>query len=375
VVTVAAVVGVAFVLGLWPRLRRRGAVRNDTVELAVPTVAIVRPERGAPTTTIVLPGNAQANLDAPIFSRINGYVERWYVDIGAHVKKGQLLAQIATPEVDEQLQQARDTLASSKANLVVAQATAARFSGLSHTKAVSPQEVDTAVGALRANQATVRANEATVRQLEQLVEFARIRAPFDGIITVRNIDVGDLINSGSSTVPKTELFHIVQDDELRIYVSVPEAYAQLAVPKLHAEVRFTAFPGRVFTATLVRTAKAIDPTTRTLNVELDVDNKSGDLFAGGYAEVRLLVPARTTWILPVETLLFRREGLLVATVVGHTIALVKVTTGRDFGETVQVVDGLRGDEVVVANPPDSIADGQEVRVAAGPPMQARASRP
>ncbi len=368
------VVCALFALGLAPRLREREGVRAATAAMTVPSVSVVRPQHGTPTTTIVLPANVMANSDSPIFSRANGYVAAYYVDIGAHVDKNQLLAVIAIPEIDQQLAQARSTLAMARANLQVAQATASRFSGLQHTRAVSQQEVDTAVGTFHANEATVEANVATVRQLEQALEYGRIRAPFEGVISVRNIDIGDLINAGSSTTPKTELFHIVQADVLRVYVSVPEAYAQVVVPKLTAEVTFTAFPGRAFVGTLVRTAKAIDPVTRTLNAELEVANANGELLSGGYAEVRLIVPARATLVVPVETLLFRKDGLHVATVVGGKVALAKVTAGHDFGETIEITHGLRGDELVIQNPSDSIGDGQEVRVAAAPAAPASASR-
>jgi RND family efflux transporter MFP subunit len=369
----AAIVSVAFVLGLLPRLERRAGVRDDTAEMAVPTVSVVTPKKGEASATIVLPGNTQAFNEAPIFSRASGYLARWYVDIGGHVKQGQLLAVIAIPEVDHQLEQARSTLAMAKANLQVAQATAARFTELQPTKAVSQQEVDNAVGAFRANQATVDANQATVQQLEQSVEYARIRAPFDGVITVRNVDVGDLINAGSSTTPNTELFHIVQADKLRVYVSVPEAFAPAARPNLTADVSFIAMPGRTFKGTLVRTARAIDPTTRTLNAELEVDNADGVLFAGSFCTVRLTVPARASLTLPVETLLFRRDGLRVATVAGGKVAIKNVTPGHDFGETIEVTDGLRGDEQVIQNPSDSIADGQEVKLA--PPKAKAAHAP
>jgi RND family efflux transporter MFP subunit len=365
------IVGLAFGYGVWTRLSRQAQVRHDTEEMRIPTVAVVRPERTTTTISIVVPGSVQAYLDSPIFSRINGYLDRWLVDIGSHVKKDQLLAVISVPEVEQQLQQARNTTAQSLANLEVARATAQRFTQLAGTRAVSQQEVDTAVGGFQANQATVNANQALVRQLEQQLEFARIRAPFDGIITVRNVDVGDLINQGSSTTPRTELFHIVQPNALRVYVSVPEAQAQTVSEGLTAEVTFTTFPGHKFAGKVVRTARAIDPTTRVLNVELRVDNTTGILFAGAYAQVRLTVPAPVAWKVPVAALVFRKDGLQVATVVDHKIALKKVTAGHDHGEWIELATGIAGDELVVNNPSDSIADGEEVRIAAPDTTQAQ----
>jgi RND family efflux transporter MFP subunit len=357
------VVGAAFALGLWPRLRRRDSVRRDTAEMTRPTVSVVQPQRTAATTTIVLPGNVQAYLDSPIFSRISGYLDRWLVDIGARVKKDQLLAVISVPEVEQQLKQARGQLATAEANLQLSQSTATRFNTLGGSRAVSQQEVDNAVGALRANKATVEANQATVRQLEQSLDYALIRAPFDGIISVRNVDVGDLINAGSSTVPRTELFHIVQATKLRVYVSVPEGYAQATKPGLTAEVSFITMPGHTFKGTLVRTAKAIDPTTRVLNAELQVDNSTGALFAGAFAQVRISVPVGETWRLPVETLVFQKEGLQVATVVDGKVVMKNVTPSRDHGEWIEIAAGLNGDELVIDNPSDSIANGQEVAIA------------
>ena len=366
------VIAGAFAYGVSVRLERRAHTRDDNAQMRIPTVAVVRAERTAATIPIVVPGTVQAYLDSPIYSRINGYLDRWLVDIGAHVKKDQLLAVIAVPEVEQQLQQARNTTAQSVANLEVAQVTAQRFSELAGTKAVSPQEVDTAVGTFRAGQATVDANRAAVGQLEQQLGFAQIRAPFDGIITVRNIDVGDLINAGRSTAPQTELFHIVQPAVLRVYASVPEPYARAVAQGLTADVTFTTYPGHTFTGTVVRTARAIDPTTRVLTIELRVDNPTGILFAGAYAQVHLAVPAPTTWKVPVAALVFRKDGLQLATVANNKVALKTVTAGRDHGDWIEIVAGVTGDDVIVQSPSDSIAEGQEVRIAQ--PTQTQAAR-
>jgi RND family efflux transporter MFP subunit len=367
IVLALAVVGAAFAFGALPRIRARSTVRTETEELAIPTVSIIHPQREAPDQEIVLPGNVVAYGDTPIFARISGYVKRWYVDIGARVKQGQLLVLIATPEIDQQVQQVRSTLAVGRANLRLAEETARRFTELRTTRAVSQQDVDNAVGTLRANQATVRAEQAAVGQLEQLQAFQQVRAPFDGIITVRNIDVGDLINAGASATPGTELFHIVQSDKLRVYVNVPEPSAQAARPGLVADLRFAILPTNRFTGTLVRTANAIEPSTRTLRIEILVDNPAGILFAGAYAQVHLKVPiGRDAVLIPVAALLFRREGLHVATVSHGRIALTAVTPGHDLGDRIEIVHGLTTDDAVVMNPPDSITTGEQVRIA--PPV-------
>jgi RND family efflux transporter MFP subunit len=365
-----AIVVIAFSIGIMMRLDEREDVRRDAARMRVPTVAVVRPERTAVTTSLVLPGNVQAYNDTGIFSRATGYLGRWFVDIGGRVKKDQLLAVISVPELEHQLAQARNTLAVSKANLALAQQTATRFTELGGTRAVSQQEVDQAVAGQRANEAAVQANVAQVRTLETSLDYAYIRAPFDGVITVRNVDVGDLINAGSSTVPRTELFHIVGPEKLRIYVSVPEANALSVKPGLTANVTFPAVPG-TFHGTVSRTARAIDPTTRILNVEVGVDNPTGILFAGAFAEVRLEVPAAEAWRVPVSALVFQKQGLELATVVDGAIAMKRVTPGRDHGEWIEIAAGITGDDLVIDNPSDSVANGQRVRVV---PSSASATR-
>lgn len=367
IVLALAAMGAAFALGALPRIRARHTAQNETAELAIRTVSVIHPQREAPEQEIVLPGNVVAYGDTPIFARTNGYVQRWYVDIGARVKQGELLAMIATPEVDQQLQQARGTLATGQANLRLAVATAQRYTELRTTRAVSQQDVDNAVSTVKANQATVRAQEAAVRQFEQLQAFEQVRAPFDGIITVRNIDVGDLINAGASATPGTELFHIVQSDKLRVYVNVPEPSSHATRPGLAAELTFGILPTSRFTGTLVRTANAIEPSTRTLRIEILVDNPTGLLFAGAYAQVHLKVPiGREIFLVPVAALMFRREGLHVATVSNGQIVMKAVTPGHDFGDRIEIVHGLTAEDAVVLNPPDSITSGERVQIA--PPV-------
>ncbi|HWY67736.1 MAG TPA: efflux RND transporter periplasmic adaptor subunit [Terriglobales bacterium] len=350
-----------------PRIKAKAAVHGETAEMAVPTVTVIHPEHSAPSKEIVLPANVQAFSSAPIYARTNGYLKRWYVDIGTHVKKGQLLAEIETPEVDQQLQQARAQLATANANLKLSQITSNRFQELLKSDSVSKQETDSAVGAYEANVATVQANEFNVKRLQDLQSFERIYAPFDGVITARNTDIGALIDSGSGGA-KTELFRIAQPGVVRAYVNVPQAYSQSAKSGIAADLRLAEFPGQRFQGKLVRTAEAIDPVTRTLLVEVDVPNPTGSLLTGAYAEVHLKIPsASSAYVLPVNTLLFRSDGLRIATVRdGAHAQLVPVTIGRDFGDRVEVVAGLNGDEAVIVNPPDSLSSGARVRVAQSP---------
>ncbi len=360
-VIVAAVV----ISGILPRINARAALEKETAEMAIPTVSVITPKRGAPTQEVVLPANVQAYIDSPIYARTNGYLKRWYTDIGARVKAGQLIAEIETPEVDQQLRQSKADLATAEANLNLSQITATRYQDLLKTDSVSKQDTDNATGDLAAKQATVQSSQANVKRLEELQSFEKIYAPFDGVITARNTDIGALIDSGSSGGTRTELFHIAQPDKLRVYVSVPQVYSQAMKPGLSADLVLSEFPGRVFPGTLVRTADAIDQSTRTLLVEIRVNNPTGTLFSGAYAEVHLKLPTATSaFILPVNTLLFRSEGLRVAAVTdGRHAELKQITLGHDFGSEVEVVAGLTGDESIIANPPDSLVSGEEVRIA------------
>src|SRR5882724_3885304 len=353
------------VSGILERIHTNASLRMETADLAVPTVSVVAPKRAAPSQEIVLPGNVQPFITSPVFARTNGYLEHWYFDIGAHVKKGQLLAVIASPEVDQQLQQARSNLLTAQANLELASITKDRYQGLKKTNAVSQQDVDNAVGTYNANKAIVEADQAAVQQYSALVSFEKVYAPFDGVITARNTDIGDLINSGSNSNVKTDLFHIAQPGVLRVYVNVPEDFSQQTKPGLTAELKLAEFPGRMFTGKLVRTAEAINYATRTLLVEVDVNNPSGELLSGAYAEVHFKVPGQvSTYILPVDTLLFRKEGLNVAVVENGKAKLVPVTPGRDFGDSIEIVSGLQGNESVITSPPDSIVTGETVKIAA-----------
>jgi RND family efflux transporter MFP subunit len=363
VVVIAAVCGIAW-WGIASRAKAMVDVARETRELAVPTVSVVRPGRQMPQDEVVLPGSMQAFIDAPIYARTSGYLRRRTVDIGAHVKMGQLLAEIDAPELGQQLEQARADLSTAEANARLAQVTADRYTDLMKTDSVSQQDVDNAKGALDARNAAVDSARHNVQRLDQLQAFTKIYAPFDGTITVRNTDVGALIDSGASGGAARELFHIAATDRLRVFVNLPEVYSRAARPEMAADLVLAEFPGRRFAGRLARTADAIDSSTRTLLVEIDVDNGRGELLPGSYAEVHLKLPSPTsTFLLPVTTVLFRSEGVQVATVRGgDRVALVPVTLGRDFGTEVEVLSGLTGDELIVANPPDSLAQDQIVRL-------------
>ncbi len=362
------VVAIVVISGIVPRVRARTALRNETNRLAVPAVIVAQPKKSAPGQEIVLPANVQAYRDAPIYARTNGYLKRWYVDIGARVKAGQLLAEIDTPEVDQQLHQASADLSTAEANMHLSEITASRYQGLLKSDSVSQQDADNAAGDFSAKKAIVQSAQANLGRLQELQSFEKIYAPFAGVITARNTDIGQLIDSGSSSGPKSELFHIAAPGKLRVYVNVPQIYSQAAKPGLKADLTLDEFPGRRFEGTLVRTADAIDSASRTLLVEIEVNNPTGELFTGSYAAVHLKLPGSvSTYTIPVNTLLFRAEGLRVAVVKDNKADLIPVTLGRDFGSEVEVLVGLQGDENLVVNPPDSLVSGQPVRLAQNAP--------
>jgi RND family efflux transporter MFP subunit len=348
--------------GIWSRVKARTALSAETSQVALTPVSVVTPERSAPAQEIILPGNIQPFIASPIYSRTNGYLAKWYVDIGAHVKQGQLLAVIDTPEVDQQVEQSLSNLNTTKANLTLAEITKNRYEGLLKSHAVAQQDVDNAVGTYNANQAIVDAAQANVKQLQAMQSFEKIYAPFNGVVTARNTDIGDLINSGSSGGVQTDLFHIAQPGVLRVYVNVPEEYSQGMKVGMTADIVLAEFPGRKFQGKLVRTADAINMTTRTLLVEIDVDNPTGTLLTGSYAEVHLKVPTQaSTFLLPVNTLIFRSEGLQVGVVKDGKVVLASVTPGHDLGNQIEIVAGLNANDQVVINPPDSIVSGQQVQ--------------
>jgi len=357
------VVAAIVIAGIIPRSRAARDLRKETYDLAVPSVAVVHPKLGAPLSEITLPGNIQAFTDSPIYARTNGYLKKWYVDIGARVTAGQLLADIDTPEVDQELDQARADLNTAQANYNLSEITSARYQDLLKTDSVSKQDVDNATGDFAAKKAMVASAQHNVNRLEELQSFEKIYAPFDGVITARNTDVGHLINSGNGG-PATALFNIAAVRTMRVYINVPQQYSQAAKPGITATLTLQEFPGREFQGKLVRTADAIDVASRTLLVEVDVDNPLGEILPGAYTEVHLKVSSGVpALILPVSALIFRSDGLQVGTVQnGNRAALTKITLGRDMGSEVEVVSGLTASDLVIANPPDSLISGETVRV-------------
>ncbi len=361
---VLAIAGMLIAFGILPRLRARQMLRAETNRYAEPAVSVLKPTRAAPAEEVVLPGNIQAFIDAPIYARTNGYLRHWYFDIGTHVRKGELLADIESPEVDRELQQATEDLSTAQANLELARITANRYVDLFKSDSVAKQDVDNAVQTAAARSATVKSAQANVQRLQQLVDFEKIYAPFDGVLTARNTDIGQLIDSGSSGGATRELFHIQAVNVLRVFVQVPQAYSHATVPGLHADLTLPELPGRRFPGTLVRTARAIDPVTRTLTVEVDIVNSTGLLFPGAYTEIHFDIRSVTPVLLiPSTSLIFRAQGLRVPVVgEGNRVHLLRVTLGKDFGNTVEVLAGLSADSPVVANPPDSLVEGEVVRI-------------
>lgn len=361
--------GLVVISGILPRLRARQALLKETNLTAAPAVTIIKPNRGAPAEEVVLPGNIQAFVDAPIYARTSGYLKRWYFDIGAHVQQGQLLAEIESPEVDQQLAQAREDLNTAQANLQLAQITASRYTDLFKTDSVAKQDVDNAVQSAAARGAEVKSAQANVSRLQQMVNFEKVYAPFTGVITARSTDTGQLIQSGSSQ--NKELFHEATIDRLRVFVNVPQTYSRQTRPGLKADLTIAEMPGHRFPGRLVRTSDSFDPLTRTLNVEIDVPNKEGQLFPGAYAEVHFRMKSEgETLIIPSTSLIFRLQGLRVPVVRDGKTVLVPVTTGRDFGNTVEVLTGLTENDQVIANPPDSLVEGEKVRVVSAKSAQA-----
>jgi RND family efflux transporter MFP subunit len=357
---------VAIVLAIWGELSRvsaRSSLSRETADAAEPTVVTVSAVRSSLGEELVLPGAVQAYIEAPIYARTNGYLKKWYTDIGTQVTKGQLLAEIESPEIDQQLTQAQADLATAKANESLSNSTNERWKGLLATESVSKQDAEEKAGDASAKKAAAQSAGANVARLRDLESFKRVVAPFEGVITVRNTDIGALINAGQSA--GSELFRIAETRKLRVFVRVPENYAGVTKPGLDAELHFSEYPNRRFAAKTVRTSSSLDAALRTLQVELELDNAKGELFPGAYAEVHFKLAANGESLrLPANTVLFRAPGLQVATVDSEKrVKLKSIVQGRDFGNTIEVLSGLEPDEQVVLNPPDSIADGVIVRIA------------
>jgi RND family efflux transporter MFP subunit len=357
--------GLALIVAGWgilSRLHAESALVRATDDAAVPSVSVAIAQSGPAEEEIVLPGTVQAEFETPIYARTSGYLKRWYMDIGARVKAGDLLAEIESPEVDQQLRQGKADLATAEANNRVAQATARRVHTLLPTESVSAEQDDQAASDAAAKAAAVTSNEANVARLEQLVGFEKVVAPYDGIVTARDTDVGNLINAGSGTGPV--LFRVADTSRLRIYVQVPQSYAPSIKPGIAVNLHFPEYPGRSFAAQLVHSADAIEPRARTLLVQLEADNAKHELLPGGYTEVHFKLPVTDRGVrIAANALLFRAEGIRVATagLDGH-VALHEVTLGRDFGNAVDVLTGIAPGDAVILNPPASLATDALVRV-------------
>lgn len=366
IIGAAILLGAGFAFWIYSGINSRVAaekgLENSVKLTSTAVVNVVHPTSGSDAQAIELPGNTQAFTDAPIYARTSGYLKQWYFDIGARVKRGELLAEIETPELDEQLEQAENQVKTAEANLQLAQVTADRWVYLEKSSVVSKQERDQAVSDLNAKRATADSAKANVGRLQKLQQFEHVYAPFDGVITVRNTDVGDLIQ-GDNTAPK-ELFHLAAVGKLRVYISVPEVYAAAIKSGETVKLTLDAFPGENFTGTLVRDSNSIDLTSRTLRVEVDVDNPTGRLLPGAYAFVYLRLPSAAGAVtVPTNTLLFRAEGLRVGVVRDGLAKLVPITIGHDYGSSVEVLSGLKTDDAVILDPSDSVVDGSPVKMA------------
>jgi RND family efflux transporter MFP subunit len=364
-IAIAAVIAAVVVYGILKRSAAERALANESKETAIQEVAVTHPTTSALSDELALPGNTQAFVDTPIYARTNGYLKNWYFDIGAHVHKGQLLAVIETPELDQQLQSAQADLKTAQANLDLANTTSARYQNLLKTNSVSKQETDVVVSGAEARKATVDAAEGKVRRLEQLQGFEKVYAPFDGIITARNTDIGALIDAGQNSTPQ-ELFHMTSVGKLRVFVAVPEAYSPDIKDGDTATLTLDEYAGQKFIGRVARNSNAINLASRTLNVEVDVDNQQALLLPGAYVFVHFKVPMRATAMsIPSNALLFRAQGLQVAIVRNGMVHLQRVTIGSDQGATVEISNGLQTSDEIVLNPSDSIAEGNQVLVADG----------
>jgi RND family efflux transporter MFP subunit len=364
VLVAAAAVGLSMAIrtGLASRVRADASLKRETSDAAVASVNVVHPKPTTAAEELTLPGNMQAFVATPIFARVSGYLKKWYYDIGSHVKSGDLLAEIETPEIDRQLDQARADLATAQANLHLAETTAERYQSLLKTESVARQDVEDKVGDLEAKRAIVDSATYNVRRLEETQRFQKVYAPFGGVITARNIDIGALIDAGANS-PGKELFDLAANDRLRVYVNVPQTYSRAATPGRPADLTLAELPGRHFRGEIARTSDSIDPASRTLLTEVDVDNTTGELLPGAYVSVHFQLGAQVpAVILPADTLIFRSGGLQVAVVRDGRAVLTTVTPGRDFGTEIEVVSGVTPQDAVIENPSDSLTTGAPVRV-------------
>jgi RND family efflux transporter MFP subunit len=340
----------------------KATLAQDTLKAAIPSVDVVHPSLGAASSEVILTAGVQGFIDSPVYARTSGYLLHWYADIGTHVKKGELLAEIQTPELDQQVQQAQSDLGTAQANYQLAEITADRWQKLLQKNAVSKQETDQATSGLNASGAALSAQQANVRRLQQLQSFEKIYAPFDGVITARNTDIGDLIQAGENTTQQ-ELFHLSAINRLRVFVPVPEVYQSVLKSVRKVSISSDAYPRERFTGTIARSSDAIDPLSRTLKVEVDIDNPNGALLPGAYVFVHLPLPADVASLtIPSNALLFRQEGLRVGVVRDGRVQLVPISIGHDYGDTVEVTAGLSRTDQVVLNPSDSLLSGTRVEI-------------
>jgi RND family efflux transporter MFP subunit len=361
------VAGAATLIG---RQSQERALAKETERSTIPTVAIVHPQAEKPDEELVLPGSLLAFAESPIYARTSGYLVRWYKDIGSRVHEGDLLATIDTPEVDQELNQTRAARQQIVAQLELAKISADRWENLRKSDSVSAQEADQQTSAYKQAQANLAAADANVRRLEQLENFKKVYAPFSGVITKRNVDPGALINAGAGASGR-ELFDIARIDPLRVYTSVPQAYAPFIKVGGQTTVTLQEFPGQKFLGKIARTAESIDPNTRTLLTEVDVSNKDGGLLPGSFGEVHFAVGSNVNKVtVPVNAMLFRAEGPRLAVVDGnHKIQLRPINIGRDYGTSLEILGGVSTEDSIVINPPDSLQEGQEVNVASVQPGQ------
>jgi RND family efflux transporter MFP subunit len=363
---VGSVVLIALLAGLLTfhdsraRSAAKATLTQNTLKAAIPSVDVVHPSVGAASSEVILPAGVQGFIDSPVYARTSGYLLHWTADIGTHVKKGELLAEIQTPELDQQVQQAQSDLATAQANYQLADITAQRWQRLLQKNAVSQQETDQATSDLNARRAAVSAQAANLRRLQQLQGFERIYAPFDGVITARNTDIGDLIQAGENTTQQ-ELFHLSAINRLRVFVPVPEVYQSVLKSIRTVSISSDAYPKDRFTGTIARSSDAIDPLSRTLRVEVDIDNPNALLLPGAYVFVHLPLPADVASLtIPSNALLFRQEGLRVGVVRDGRVQLVPISIGHDYGDVVEVTAGLTRTDQVVLNPSDSLVSGTRV---------------
>jgi RND family efflux transporter MFP subunit len=366
VVIAALLLGIFIAIGIHSRVHAEEKLSSNVQQSLALSVAVTTPSQGAGPLEITLPANTQAYIDTPIYARTNGYLRKWYADIGTRVHRGQILAEIETPELDQQVEQAQSDLATARANQQIAQITAQRWEKLLAKNAVSRQEADQATSDFSARQSALSSAQANLRRLEQLQGFEKIYAPFDGVITARNVDIGSLIQAGDSSSPRAELFHMASTDKLRLFVPVPEVYASAVRSGDRIAVTSDAAPNQKFTGSIVRNSDSIDIANRTLNVEVDVLNSDHKLLPGQYAFVHLPIPpSNSSMTLPSNTLLFRAEGLRVGVVRHGRVELTPVEIGHDYGAKVEITAGLKPQDQVILNPSDSLAQGQPVQIEKG----------